>query len=110
MEAPRLGFSWSYAAGVAKRSSPAAYGMKQVPGVYRMGVEVIKVGGVIVYKHDGFWGTRAAYVSSLDVAIGATVTQQYKWDDLRNTFQRAFTLIRAAVETQQAQSQARTFI
>jgi D-alanyl-D-alanine carboxypeptidase len=90
---------------MAERGGPAYHGQRQVPGVYRMGVAVRETDGVTIYMHGGFWGTLAAYVPSVDVAISATVTQQQAWPRLREMFGRALTLVRAAVEAQQAQGQ-----
>ena len=64
-----------------------------------------EIDGVTVYIHGGAWGTLTAYVPSLDVTISATVTQQQAWPTLREMFGGALTLVRAAVEAQQAQSQ-----
>ncbi len=61
---------------LATEAGPPAYGVTQVPGTYRMGVAVDEIDGVTVYVHTGYWGTLAAYVPSLDLAVGATVTQQ----------------------------------
>lgn len=58
----------------ASRSGPAAYDdFIQVPGEYRMGID----GGVqgIVFSHKGYLGTYAAYIPSLDMAIGLSVNQ-----------------------------------
>jgi len=44
-------------------------------GSYRMGVCVEEVGGFTVYRHGGFWGTTAVFVSDLDLTIAATVNQ-----------------------------------
>ncbi len=49
---------------MAERGGPAAYGQRQVPGVYRMGIEVRESAGVTVYIHGGFWG-RLAYKIAL---------------------------------------------
>ena len=81
---------------MAERGGPAAYDQEQVAGVYRMGVTVVEIDGVTVYMHDGFWGTRAAYVPSLDVAISATVTQHQGRPALAEMFQQALMLVRAA--------------
>jgi hypothetical protein len=69
-----------------------------------MGVEVHEIDGVTVYLHGGAWGTLAAYVPSLGVALGATVTQHQAWPGLREMFGRALMLVRDAVEARQAQS------
>jgi len=60
----------------AARGGPAYGGEEQRPGVYRMGISVREIDGLEVYQHSGFWGTTAAYVPRLDVAIGLAVTQQ----------------------------------
>ena len=85
----------------AARGGPAAWGATQVPGTYRMGVAVNEIEGVTVYMHTGYWGTLAAYVPSLDLALGATVTQQES-NALGVLFRRALGLVRAAAETEQA--------
>jgi len=36
---------------------------------YRFGVEVIKIFGMDIYLHTGFWGTQVAYVPKLNAAI-----------------------------------------
>lgn len=45
------------------------------PGMYRMGVWVLEVGGYETYRHTGFWGTMATYVPELDLTIACTVNQ-----------------------------------
>lgn len=42
------------------------------PGAYRMGVWVLEVDGLTVYRHTGFWCTSASYVPELDLVITAT--------------------------------------
>ncbi len=59
----------------ATSGGPAYFGHAQVPGIYRMGVFVVDIDGLTIYVHEGYWGTLAAYVPSLDLAVGATVTQ-----------------------------------
>ena len=41
-----------------------------------MGVFVYEVDGLTVYAHTGYWGTLAAYVPELDLAVGLHVSQQ----------------------------------
>lgn len=36
---------------------------------YRFGLEVIKIFGMDIYLHTGFWGTQVAYIPKLDAAI-----------------------------------------
>ena len=55
---------------------PPSYGHIMNAGVYRMGVFVQEVEGLTVYFHTGYWGTQAAYVPDLDLAVGLSVTQQ----------------------------------
>ena len=45
------------------------------PGAYRMGVWVRELEGRTVYQHTGFFGTMAAIVPDLDLAVAATVNQ-----------------------------------
>jgi D-alanyl-D-alanine carboxypeptidase len=54
---------------------PPAYGREQKAGTYRMGIRVNEVNGMTVYEHGGYWGTHAAYIPSLDLAVGVNVTQ-----------------------------------
>jgi len=56
---------------------------------YRMGVFEREFGGLTVYGHSGFWGTRAIYVPDLDLALAAAVTQQ-------ETSHRVFQLVEDA--------------
>ena len=55
---------------------PGEEGPKTTPGVYRMGVFVVDVDGVTVYRHTGYWGTVASYVPELDLALAAAITQR----------------------------------
>lgn len=59
----------------AERGGPAAYGMEQRPGEYRMGIFVRRLGGLECYSHGGYFGTQAAYFPALDasVALGVNV-------------------------------------
>ncbi len=57
------------------RGGPAAYGSEQIPGVYRMGINVENIEGLTVYKHAGFFGTSASYVPELDAVISFSLTQ-----------------------------------
>lgn len=58
------------------RPGPGDEGPKTTPGVYRMGIFVVEVDGVTVYRHTGYWGTVAGYAPSLDVAFAAAITQR----------------------------------
>ena len=45
------------------------------PVGYRMGIWVADVDGFTTYMHSGFFGTAAAYVPELDLAVSTTVNQ-----------------------------------
>jgi CubicO group peptidase (beta-lactamase class C family) len=79
----------------AERGGPVAYGQEQTPGTYRMGIAVSEVDGLEVYQHTGFWGTTAAYVPQLDLAIGLAVTQQGS-PAQQALFRQALDAVRAA--------------
>lgn len=69
------------------------------PGVYRMGIFVVDVDGVTVYRHAGYWGTIASYAPALDVAVAATVNQNDAREALMELERRALAVMRnAAVE------------
>ena len=57
------------------RARPDADDTALAPGAYRMGIWVMEIEGVTAYAHSGFWGTAAAYVPELDLAVAATVNQ-----------------------------------
>ncbi len=80
---------------VASRGGPAAYDTVQIPGVYRMGINVQELEGLTVYSHTGFWGNLAAYVPSLDAAFAVAVTQARAGNTRHEVFRRALTLVRA---------------
>jgi D-alanyl-D-alanine carboxypeptidase len=79
----------------AERGGPVAYGQEQTPGTYRMGIAVSEIDGLEVYQHTGFWGTTAAYVPQLDLAIGLAVTQQGS-PAQQALFRQALDAVRAA--------------
>jgi D-alanyl-D-alanine carboxypeptidase len=58
------------------RPGPGDEGPKTTPGVYRMGIFVVDVDGVTVYRHTGYWGTVASYAPELDLALAVGVTQR----------------------------------
>ncbi len=64
------------------RVGPDYFGSAPTLGEYRMGVNLTQVGGYSVYRHGGFFGTTAAYVPALDLAVGATVNQTGSHDAL----------------------------
>ena len=57
----------------AQRGGPVAYGRKQTPGEYRMGLFVYEIGGETCYLHGGYFGTEAAYFPRLDTTVALTV-------------------------------------
>jgi D-alanyl-D-alanine carboxypeptidase len=75
-------------------AGPPSYGHIMSPGVYRMGVFVEKVEGLTVYSHTGYWGTEAAYVPDLDLAVGLSVTQQEAREARGILFQAVLRLIK----------------
>lgn len=66
------------------------------PGTYRMGVWVMEVEGLTVYRHSGFWGTVADYVPELDLTIAATVNQNQDKAALREMVRRTVAVVRDA--------------
>jgi D-alanyl-D-alanine carboxypeptidase len=64
------------------------------PGVYRMGVFVVDVDGLTVYRHSGYWGTIASYAPELDVALAATVNQNDARAVLMDIERRALAILR----------------
>jgi len=57
-------------------AGPPYQGMPQVPGRYRMGIEVDRIQGMTGYYRGGFWGTYAVYFPELDLAVATAVNQQ----------------------------------
>jgi D-alanyl-D-alanine carboxypeptidase len=78
---------------------PAAYGNIQIPGIYRMGVFVKNIEGVVVYEHTGYWGTLAAYAPSLDLAVGGTLNQQKCHGELLPLLKDVIHIVIAEVRT-----------
>ena len=66
-----------------RRAGPDYFGSELALGEYRMGVKVTEIAGRTVYSHGGFFGTSAAYVPDLDLAIGATVNRTESGGELR---------------------------
>ncbi len=64
------------------RAGPDYFGSELKVGEYRMGVTVTQMGGRTVFRHGGFFGTMAAYVPDLDLAVGATVNRTESGDAL----------------------------
>lgn len=80
----------------ATRMIADPYETATTPGAYRMAVLVDEVDGTTVYLHTGSWGTLAAYVPSLDLAVAAAVTQQLSRQKRRLLLRRALGLVRDA--------------
>ncbi len=66
--------------------------------MYRMGVWVMEVDGLTIYRHSGFWGTVADYVPELDLTIAATVNQNHDKQALWEMVGRSTALVREAIE------------
>jgi D-alanyl-D-alanine carboxypeptidase len=65
-----------------ERVGPDYFGSELTMGEYRMGVVVTEIDGYTVYRHGGFFGTTAAYVPELDLALSATVNRAGSGDEL----------------------------
>lgn len=72
---------------------PDAGERAMAPGVYRMGIWVTDIGGFTAYMHTGFFGTFAAYLPELDLAIAAAVNQNQDGGALRALAREAVTLV-----------------
>ena len=75
---------------------PGEASLLTVPGVYRMGIFVVDVDGLAVYRHAGYWGTIACYAPELDVAVAATVNQNDAREALMELERRTLLLVRRA--------------
>lgn len=62
------------------------------PGMYRMGIWVLDVGGYETYRHSGFWGTVADYVPELDLVVACTVNQNRGGEILYELAEKAIVL------------------
>lgn len=78
------------------RPGPGDEGPKTTPGVYHVGIFVVDVDGVTVYRHTGYWGTVAGYAPSLDVAFAAAITQRDARDLLGELETKVLTMARSA--------------
>ena len=74
-----------------ERAGPDYFGSELRVGEYRMGVTVTEMGGYTVYRHGGFYGTMAAYVPDLDLAVGATVNRTESGEAL-------YSMVESAIE------------
>ncbi len=72
----------------AQRGGPDYHIYPQIPGAYRLGIEAMDIAGFHVYGHGGFWGTFAAYVPKLDVAISLSLTQHFTHTEKMNLFRQ----------------------
>lgn len=79
------------------RGGPDAYGDAQIPGAYRMGVVVDEVDGLECYRHGGWWGTTAAYLPELDVALACAVNRRQERAVREDVVHAALALIRDAM-------------
>lgn len=59
-----------------KAANKEAGSIPSPSGKYLMGIEEIEVDGLRVYWHTGYWGTMAAYVPEMELAVATTVNQQ----------------------------------
>lgn len=73
---------------------PGEPSLVTIPGVYRMGIFVVDVDGLTVYRHSGYWGTVASYAPELDVAVAATVNQNDARAVLMDLERRALATVR----------------
>jgi D-alanyl-D-alanine carboxypeptidase len=76
-----------------ERVGPDYFGSALTMGEYRMGVVVTEIGGYTVYRHGGFFGTTAAYVPELDLALAATINQAESGDELGEMVGRAIDVV-----------------
>ncbi len=76
-----------------RRAGPDYFGSELKVGEYRMGVTVTQMGGHTVFRHGGFFGTTAAYVPDLDLAIGATVNRTESGDALHFMVESAIAVV-----------------
>jgi CubicO group peptidase (beta-lactamase class C family) len=53
-----------------------------------MGIEVAEIDGIMVYQHNGYWGTKVAYVPQLRVALAATMNQTERRSEILDTMLR----------------------
>jgi len=72
-----------------QRAGPDYFGSELRVGEYRMGVTVTEMAGHTVFRHGGFFGTMAAYVPELDLAIGATVNRTESGGELYSMVESA---------------------
>jgi CubicO group peptidase (beta-lactamase class C family) len=75
------------------RELPGAGERAMAPGVYRMGIWVTEVEGYTAYMHTGFFGTLAAYLPQLDLALAVAVNQNQSGGALRDLASDAVALI-----------------
>jgi len=57
------------------RALPGAGARALPPGAYRMGIWVVEIERLTMYRHTGFFGTLATYVPELDLIVTATTNQ-----------------------------------
>jgi D-alanyl-D-alanine carboxypeptidase len=77
-------------------AEPSGQEGQMPPGMYRMGIWVLDVEGFETYRHSGFWGTVATYVSELDLVVAATVNQNQGGVTLYQITERSIALVAEA--------------
>lgn len=77
---------------------PGASERAMAPGVYRMGIWVTEVEGYTAYMHTGFFGTLAAYLPELDLAVAVAVNQNQSRSALHDLARDAARVVAEARE------------
>lgn len=80
------------------RALPGASERAMAPGVYRMGIWVTEIEGYTAYMHTGFFGTLAAYLPELDLALAVAVNQNQNGGALRDLATEAVKVVAEARE------------
>jgi len=88
---------------VGAAPGPGEASIVTIPGVYRMGIFVVDVDGITVYRHTGYWGTIASYAPELEVAVAATVNQHDAREALMELEHRALLVVREASSNRSVQ-------
>ena len=82
----------------ATRGGPIYFGTyPQIPGDYRMGIEVENLNGLTVYFHRGFWGSYAGYCPELNATISLSLTQSVSFKEKRALFCNVLNLLNKAI-------------
>ena len=64
-----------------------------------MGIQVRDIDGIMVYQHNGYWGTRIAYVPNLRIAAAATMSQTERRAEILDSMLRKVLAALSATET-----------